>query len=148
MAKNSKKQKVSDTNTSGGKTGFRIPKKNSLLEIDPSQEERGSTTINFKCADKFSNDESGHIRKAIKSNLLLPKEMSSLCYSFENLLINSISKQMWAKHSSAWNLYKEFCFCFNTKFELPISVQYVRAFSTWAVTLLVSNIRVRLIDYQ
>ena len=33
-----------------------------------------------------------------------------------------------------WNLYKEFCSCFNTKFELPILVQYVRAFSTWAVT--------------
>ena len=93
MAKNSKKQKVSDTDTSGGKTGFQIPKKNSLLEINPSEEERGSTAINFKCADKFSNDESGHIRKAIKSNLLLPKEMSSLCYSFENLLINSISKK-------------------------------------------------------
>ena len=60
--------------------------------------------------------------------------MSSLSNSFENLLINSISKQTWAKHSSAWNLYKEFCFCFNTKFELPILVQYVRAFSTWAVT--------------
>ena len=33
-----------------------------------------------------------------------------------------------------WNLYKEFCSCFNTKFELPILVQYVRAFSTWAIT--------------
>lgn len=60
--------------------------------------------------------------------------MSSLCYNFEKLLINSISKQSWSKHNSALNLFKLFCNKYNHSHNLPIQLETMRAFTTWALT--------------
>ena len=69
----------------------------------------------------------------INANNLIPWEMSSLHCDLEKLVLYSVSKQTWAKHSSAWKLYSEFCDCFGTKFSLPIDTKFARDFATWAI---------------
>ena len=70
----------------------------------------------------------------LKPSKLLAPEFHSLCDDFSNLILLSSSKQTWAKHCSAWKLYSEFCKTFRVNFEMPIRVEYARAFVTWAAS--------------
>ena len=70
----------------------------------------------------------------IKTDQLLPHEMSDLRGDLEKLILYSASKATWAKHCSAWRLYSKFCQIYNVKFDLPITAKYARAFATWAVS--------------
>ena len=65
---------------------------------------------------------------------MLPNEMSSLCDELGKLMVYSATDQTWAKHCSAWHLYNKFCLEFLVKNQLPVPVEYARAFVTWAVT--------------
>ena len=60
--------------------------------------------------------------------------MSSLCDELGKLVVYSATDQTWAKHCSAWHLYNKFCLEFSVKNQLPVPVEYARAFVTWAVT--------------
>ena len=70
----------------------------------------------------------------IKTDRLIPNEISDLRGDLEKLLLYSASKATWAKHCAAWKLYDEFCQIYNVRFKLPITVKYARAFATWAVS--------------
>ena len=83
---------------------------------------------------KFCGEANSSILYMIKSDVLLPPDMSILRKDFENLILYSASKQTWAKHCSAWRLYTEFCKDFKSSFKLPIPVEYARAFVTWAIS--------------
>ena len=65
---------------------------------------------------------------------LLPESMVGLSQDLEKLIIYSASKQTWARHTSAWKLYADFCENFKINFSLPITVPLARGFATWAVT--------------
>ena len=60
--------------------------------------------------------------------------MVGLSQDLEKLIIYSASKQTWARHTSAWKLYADFCENFKINFSLPITVPLARGFTTWAVT--------------
>ena len=83
---------------------------------------------------KFSSDSNSTVKNMLKPKQLLAPEFHTLCDDFSNLVICSSSKQTWAKHCSAWKLYKEFCSSFGANFDLPIKLEYSRAFVTWATT--------------
>ena len=105
------------------------------MELGSDDEDRGTGTTSYHVhVNKYFESADGQILSALKSDRLIPDEMSSLCFEMERLIVNSISKQTWAKHCSAWNLYKEFCRMFNTDFVLPVPIKNVRAFATWAVS--------------
>jgi len=74
-----------------------------------------------------------HDRGAITSNLI-PEETVSLCKSFENLLLHAVSESTWKRHCSAWNLLRKFCDEFNLSMTVPIPIENIRAFATWAIT--------------
>ena len=116
------------------KSGYKIPKK-TTMEAESDDEERGIASASLSnCINKFSVEADCKIHSLINSSVLIPSEMSSLSDKFEKLIISSVSKQTWAKHSSALSCFYDFCKTFNVKFSMPISVQYARAFATWAVT--------------
>ena len=81
---------------------------------------------------KFSSKATLATRNMINSSELLPKSMSSLADDLEKLVLYSATKQTWARHASAWNLYREFCDCFGITFNLPIPISYIRGFAMWA----------------
>ena len=117
------------------KSGYKIPKKKTTMEAESDDEERGIASASLSsCTNKFSVEADCKIHSLINSRVLIPSEMSSLSDNFEKLIISSVSKQTWAKHSSALSCFHDFCKTFNVKFSIPISVQYARAFATWAVT--------------
>ena len=60
--------------------------------------------------------------------------MLSLSKDLEKLVIYSATSQTWAKHCSAWKLFNSFCCEFSIANKLPIPVEYIRAFATWALT--------------
>ena len=53
---------------------------------------------------KFCDTACYQIRSMIKTDQLLPREMSALRPNLEKLILYSASEATWAKHCSAWNL--------------------------------------------
>ena len=131
-AKSTKKQPEIVESSSGAKSKTRIPKKAAPMEMD-SDDELGQQPLHSY--NKFCDTACSQIRSMIKTDKLLPEAMSSLSDDFDKLVLHSVGRQTWAKHCSAWKLYKEFCLCFGAVFELPVTVQYARAFVTWAVSV-------------
>ena len=74
------------------------------------------------------------MKKYIKADDMLPREMTQLCSKFQNLVLHSSTAQTWGRHRTAINAYTEFCTVYNTKVAWPASTEQIRAFSTWAVT--------------
>ena len=111
------------------------PRLNPLFAADPDDEALGQE-IDFPINNvaKFGNIVNASVIDMIKTSALLPDRMSSLNCDLQKLVLTSVSKQTWAKHSSAWKLYKDFCDCFGEKFSLPIDIKCARAFATWAIT--------------
>ena len=83
---------------------------------------------------KFSNVINPVVSSVLNSNNLLSKETISLSSELERLLMYSATQQTWARHCSAWKLYKNFCSALNISNELPIKIENVRAFATWAIS--------------
>ena len=132
MAKNNKKKKTAGTEKSSSTGGFKIPKKKSAVELDSEDEAIGTSF--YGSNRKFGDTADRQIHSMINSKALLPNEMLSLCNNMEKLIICSVSKQTWAKHNSALNLYREFCKIFNVNFVMPVEPEHVQAFGTWAVS--------------
>ena len=107
-----------------------------MVVEDSEDEDLGGNGINSSSSDKkkFSSKATLATRNMINSSELLPKSMTSLAVDLERLVLYSATKQTWARHASAWNLYREFCDCFGISFNFPIPASYVRGFATWAVT--------------
>ena len=117
------------------KSPFTIPKNSRVLVEDSEDEDLGGNGINSSSSGKkFSSKATLVTRNMFDSSELLPKSMSSLADDLEKLVLYSATKQTWARHASAWNLYREFCDCFGITFNLPIPVSYIRGFATWATT--------------
>ena len=70
----------------------------------------------------------------LKPEKLLAPEFHSLCDEFSKLVLYSSTKQTWARHCSAWKLFKEFCDEYRVRFELPVNKEYTRAFVAWAIS--------------
>ena len=87
--------------------GSKISKKKSTVEVDSEDEDRGTSF--YSSTRKFGDTADRQIHSLINSKALLPNEMLSLCNNMEKIIICSVSKQTWAKHNSALNLYREFC---------------------------------------
>ena len=136
VAKNAHKKKKADDPTKNNSLGsFTIPKSQKTVEASSEEEDRGTSPASSRvCVNKFYDSADSQIRSVLRADNLIPKEMSSLCCAMENLIVNSVCKQTWAKHRSAWNLYKSFCNIFNVNFDMPIPIKIVRAFATWAIT--------------
>ena len=93
----------------GGRRVGKIPKKKTTMEAESEDEERGITPTSLpNCTRKFSVEADCKIHSLINSRVLIPSDMSSLSDSFEKLIISSVSKQLWAKHSSALSCYYDF----------------------------------------
>ena len=117
------------------KSPFTIPKNSRVLVEDSEDEDLGGNGINSSSSGKkFSSKATLVTRNMFDSSELLPKSMSSLADDLEKLVLYSATKQTWARHASAWNLYREFCDCFGITFNLPIPVSYIRGFAMWATT--------------
>ncbi len=136
MAKNSHKKKKADDPTKISSLGsFTIPKSKKTMEAGSDDEDRGTSPTSSRARiNKFYDSADSQIRSVLRADNLIPNEMSSLCCAMEKLIVNSVCKQTWAKHRSAWNLYKSFCHIFSVNFELPVPIKNVRAFATWAIT--------------
>ena len=134
MAKNSKKH-GSQPSIAKEKESFKIPKKNRLLHGDSDDDELGQKPARIvHSANKFTCNANSSVDRIFKPEQLLAAEFHSLCNDFSRLCMYSVTQQTWGRHCSAWKLYNEFCNNFNVKNSLPISVEYARAFVTWAVT--------------
>ena len=48
--------------------------------------------------------------------------------------MHSVTKNTWSRHCSAWKLFDEFCNHYSISNTLPIKIETVRAFTTWAVS--------------
>ena len=136
MAKNThKKKKADDPTKSSSLSRFTIPKDKKTAEAGSDDEDRGtSSTSSGTCINKFYDSADSQILSVLRADRLIPDKMSSLCCAMEKLIVNSVCRQTWAKHCSAWTLYKSFCHTFNKNFELPVPIKNVRAFTTWAIT--------------
>jgi len=113
--------------------GFKIPKRNQLLEPDSEDEDLGQERV-YTHANKFDSVNTSVMKKYIKADDMLPREMTQLCSKFQNLVLHSSTAQTWGRHRTAINAYTEFCTVYNTKVAWPASTEQIRAFSTWAVT--------------
>ena len=116
-AKNAKKQSEPVDNFTGAKSK-KNPKKATAMEVD-SDDELGQHLLTS--SNKFRSNTNSQIRSMLKTDKLLPEAVSSLSQDFYKLVLHSVSSQTWAKHCSAWKLYKEFCNCFGTAFVLPVT---------------------------
>ena len=128
------KEKKGERSKSTSNSGAR--KTNSSATVDSEEETIGQ--VQDKPAfnsSKYCDKVNPSIVRLIKTDRLIPAEMSALSKDFENLILYSASKQTWAKHCSAWKLYNEFCISFGTTFKLPIPVEFIRAFVTWAISV-------------
>jgi hypothetical protein len=72
--------------------------------------------------------------KFIDSEALLMPGTEDLVEKFENLMLSSSTNSTWKKHSSAWNSYLRFCNTYKISFTLPISIEKMRSYTTWAMT--------------
>ena len=137
-AKNTKKTTGSQegaTDKDNGKKPFKIPRNSTPPGADSEDEDLGRNDIissSYKC--KFSGEASSSVSRMLNSANLLSDPLSSLSKDFEKLILYSASKQTWARHASAWKLYKNFCDEFAISFSIPIPVCNIRGFVTWAVT--------------
>ena len=133
-AKNSKKQADAD-NGAKKKSSFHIPKNNPILSADSDDDSIGQEPSHHNnSAAKFLSNSNPMISSMIQSKSLLAPEFHSLCNDFSNLVLFSSTKQTWAKHCSAWKLFIEFCDAYGVPFEMPVKVEYTRAFVAWAVS--------------
>ena len=106
-----------------------------MLDIDEDEELLGQERIlSYSNVNKFSGVANCDVKAMLDTKSMLPSEMRSLCNDLEKLVVYSATSQTWAKHSSAWHLYNKFCINFSVKNQLPVPVEYARAFVTWAVT--------------
>ena len=130
-AKNSKK---AGDKSEKEKSGYHIPRKNPLLNADSDVESIGQgLSLPSNNVAKFLSNVNPIVSSMLKPKELLSPEFHSLCEDLNNLILYSSSKQTWAKHCSAWKMYSDFCAAYRVKFELPIKVEFARAFVTWAV---------------
>ena len=83
---------------------------------------------------KFNPYNKTVIDRFLYSNSLIPDDMALLTDKFENLILHSVTSSTWKKHGSAWSSFSKFCKAQKTEFSLPISVEKMRAYITWAVT--------------
>jgi len=84
---------------------------------------------------KFNQYNAKYLHEHLDSQKLLSNDVDSLGQALENLLLNSTTSSTWKKHNSAWNSYKSFCNYTKSTFELPISMEKIRAYVTWAITV-------------
>ena len=118
-----------------GTSSYKIPRKTSQPAEESDDDIVGQEIVKpASVSTKFCDTACYQIRSMIKTDQLLPREMSALRPDLEKLILYLASKATWSKHCSAWNLYNEFCWSFSVKFELPIPMSYARAFTTWAIT--------------
>ena len=112
----------------------KIPRMSELFGEDSDEDDLGQGQEKPSSNKwKLSNASSSKVHSLISKDLL-PAEMSSLYHDLENLVLHSSSESTWKKHVSAWKLYENFCAEYNVKFKLPITVEYARAFVTWAAS--------------
>jgi len=129
--------------SSSGASSFRIPKKNPLFETASDEEDLGEDRVLQNKNAVFESSTKGQkfkgvypdVNQYLKTDKLIPKEMSSLCSDLSNLILHSSADSTWNKHLSAWKLYREFCLSYNVCADWPITMEKVRAFTTWALTV-------------
>ena len=121
--KNTKKNAEQEA-TPKKKAEFTIPRNNPLLNIDSEDESIGTELpLVHNNVAKFSSNVNPIVSSMLNPKELLTPEYHSLCDGLGKLILMSTSSQTWAKHSSAWKLYSEFCSTFRVDFELPIKVE-------------------------
>ena len=65
---------------------------------------------------------------------LLEAKTADLCKDMEKLVMHSVTKNTWSRHCSARKLFDEFCNTYSLSNVLPIKIESIRAFATWAVS--------------
>ena len=83
---------------------------------------------------KFDVKNKMYMYKHLDSAKLLSDNVDKLGKSMENLILHSTTSSTWKKHNSAWNSYDAFCMHTNTSFTIPITMERMRAYVTWAVS--------------
>ena len=117
---------------------FKIPKKrtaqcSSVLEPDSEDETLGQERV-FVTNKKFSSASTTAMKHYINVDKLLPRDIPQLCEDFKNLIVHSSTAQTWGRHSSALSAFTDFCTKYNKNVTLPVSIEMIRAFSTWAIS--------------
>ena len=101
------------------KTSYHIPRLNPLFELESEDEDLGWTFANSSSnVEQFSGKATREVASMLNSAKLLSESMVGLSQDLEKLIIYSASKQTWARHTSAWKLYADFCENFKINFYL------------------------------
>jgi len=109
---------------------YKIPRKRPLFETDPADKALGEERDL-----KFKAENITILKRFLNSDMLLERECDDLVKNFEKLMLNSSTTSTWKKHNSAWNSYAKFCDNYNICFRLPISIENMRSYVTWATTV-------------
>ena len=83
---------------------------------------------------KFSGKATSEVANMLNAEKLLHESMSDLTKDLEKLIMYSASKQTWARHTSAWKMYADFCEHFKISFSLPIPVVQVQQIMLYFIT--------------
>ena len=100
-----KKSKGKATDPGEGTSSYKIPWKMSQPAEESDDDIIGQEIAKpASISAKFCDTACYQIRSMIKTDQLLPREMSALRPNLEKLILYSASEATWAKHCSAWNL--------------------------------------------
>ena len=83
---------------------------------------------------KFRSVPNKSIKDVLLTSKLLDTKTTDLCKDMEKLVMHSVTKNTWSRHCSAWKLFDEFCNTYSLSNVLPIKIESIRAFATWAVS--------------
>ena len=83
---------------------------------------------------KFRSIPNKSIKDVMLTSKLLDAKTTDLCKDMEKLVMHSVTKNTWSRHCSAWKLFDEFCKIYSLSNVLPIKIECIRSFATWAVS--------------
>jgi len=110
-------------------SSYKIPRGKSLFAPDPMDSDLGDDrTWKFDAKNKV------YVQKYLNTDKLLSNNVDKLSEAMEKLILHSSTSSTWKKHNSAWNSFDSFCKSTKTEFAMPIPVEKMRSYVTWAVT--------------